>query len=150
MAILSSKSGDLSRRGPDDFQLISRVERFPGVKLGDRAMLDSAVKLPDTASSGAPFDPEISGGAPISLDALPNPPSGSDREFTRLVMFTPQGGAALDNGEESSSQVPVYESLQVVVVPSKGPDASETERKSASVVYLNGVTGLSTVYRPSL
>lgn len=154
MAILASKSGDLANRKSQDFHLLSRVERFPGVRLVEKqdwGILNN-VKTPastDTGGEWEPSDPDTAGGFPIPLDGLPNAPGGAERTFKQVVMFTPRGAAAVDKGEESFALLPLYRALQVVLVPSKGPAPSEIEKKSASVVYLNGVTGLSTVYRPS-
>lgn len=149
MAMIASKDGSLTpSMTADKFRLMNKVEQFSGVKFGDSSdVSDLQADLP--LRSGADVqDPAASGPRTPPSTLLPD--WAKERKFSdgKVVMFSPNGEAALDKSESSAAEIPIYEALQMVIVPTKGSSSSDTEKKSASVVLVNGITGLSTVHQP--
>jgi len=149
MAILASKNGDLSSSKKGDVKLINRIEEFPGVKLHSGSLNKFGDQIP--ASSLANVEELVEPLSDISFsDQLPK--WAQERNFGDgvAIMFSPQGEAMIYRGEESVADIDIYEGLYLMVVPAKGTNPSEIEEKSASVVYVNGLTGLPRVYQPGL
>jgi|GEM_PF-1718141 prepilin-type N-terminal cleavage/methylation domain len=146
MAVVASRDGSLpTTSSGDKFRLVSRVEEFRGVKFGSDADAPS-VKLP--VRSGAFIEEaKVSGPRRPPPDVLPEWARRRDFTSGRVVMFSPTGEAALDRNESSSAEIPIYEGLQITLVPSKGSSPSELERKSTALVFVNGITGAPSVHQ---
>lgn len=147
MVMMSSKDGNLAGMTDDDFRLMNKVEEFQGVKFGEDADVTEIDDNLPVRSGARLQDPNASGPRMPPNSLLPD--LARDRNFSegKVVMFSPNGEAALDNNEQSAAEIPIYEALKMVIVPSKGPSPSDVEKKASSVVLVNGVTGLSTVHQ---
>lgn len=146
MAILASRDGSLPSQGStNQFRLVSRVEQFRGVMFGSESDLRS-VELP-VRSGAFVEEATVSGPRRPPNDVLPEWARNRDFASGRVIRFSPSGEAALDRNETSGAEIPIYEGIQVTLVPSKGSSPSELEKKSTALVFVNGITGLPTVHQ---
>jgi len=76
------------------------------------------------------------------------PGQSSSQEFAfGTVEFNPMGEATLRKGT-NSSDAPTIDGIQMVVIPSAGTSPTDTEKKQAALVLINGVSGGTEVIQP--
>lgn len=125
---------------PPDVTLISPIRVFSQIKLQDAGTL-SFTKLPTLALSDG-----TNGLAKDAATFMIKPPGSSNStpvQFSRYIQFTPSG--------EAHNYATTIDVLEIGMQPRKGssaPVAGSQEKNNVAVLRINGLTGLTQVYRP--
>ncbi len=138
--IFASKDGSLDDR--TKIRLVDRVQVYDNVMISNtdpEPNVANQIPTPGISFDSVSFQPK--------LDELPTAMRG--QSFDHMIMFTPTGEAVLDNLETSLAAIPLRQALQLTVTPAKGATPNAIERKSASVVWINGITGAVEVFQPA-